>query len=529
MSALEPAEKFKFGERLGVFIMVESASLSAIAVTLLLTYVGFKSLTRYRARRAARNQMFTRWMNAWQMAAIQATLERTDDASDSSFFICLMLAELVQAVGGLLNIQWVIDGAVTEGSLCTAQGALKQLGDVSVAFMSLCIAFQTFSVLILRWHAPVSASKYIIAVVFLFIALMQGISVATRTHSSKGPYYGNTGFWCWIGDNYMKEKIIFEYLWMWLAGFIMLIIYGMTAIVMRGILVVGDESERSGRWGLRWNWSGRKRTRQAFVDDNGEEEEERQAKAIANLMLFYPAVYIVCVFPVGLVRWLAFSGKYVPPGATIISSIVFSLSGLLNTILYVTTRPELVRGSLDREETSTKDRKRDKPTEKQNRKSPAHRRHAGHLPDRGDDGGNLYLEDLQHRDASDNQPWLAHEHSRTDSGYAYPASPVSSPERILLGHLPSTSDASGSIYRPGSSSSEAQKHRQLLSLDAGHLPDLELDHDTRFGEGLQGLPIPHVQGHGRRGDGLSQGLEGVGMVQSSLSPNALFPSTGRGY
>lgn len=41
-------------------------------------------------------------------------------------------------------------------------------------------------------------------------------------------------------------------------------------------------------------------------------------------------------------RWLDFSGHYVPPAATIFASITFSLSGFLNAILYKVTRPELV-------------------------------------------------------------------------------------------------------------------------------------------------------------------------------------------
>lgn len=89
----------------------------------------------------------------------------------------------------------------------------------------------------------------------------------------------------------MTQKIVFEYLWMWLSAFIMLILYGIIAIVMRGILVIGDESGNQSRWKLKWNWSGKHREEggwgngdQMSIDD-GEDEERRQAKAIANLML----------------------------------------------------------------------------------------------------------------------------------------------------------------------------------------------------------------------------------------------------
>ncbi|RDB30848.1 hypothetical protein Hypma_005910 [Hypsizygus marmoreus] len=96
----ENVTTFSFGERLGIFLMVESAGLSAIAVSILLAYVAYKTFKRYRTRRALRRHMRQEWLNASQMSADHRTMHGGNtDASDSSFFICLMLAELVQAIG----------------------------------------------------------------------------------------------------------------------------------------------------------------------------------------------------------------------------------------------------------------------------------------------------------------------------------------------------------------------------------------------------------------------------------------------
>ncbi|TFK38107.1 hypothetical protein BDQ12DRAFT_683986 [Crucibulum laeve] len=309
---------FAFGIRLGIFLMVEAASLSAIAVISLLGFVAYKNYKKYQARRKLR-----KWSQETMIPS---------DATDSSFFLHLMFAELIQAIGGLLNIKWIVDAFITEGTLCTAQGVLKQMGDVGVALMSLAIAFQTFSVLVFRWQAPPIVSKIVIGAIWLFIILV--ITIGAATH--KNNYYGDTDYWCWIREEFKVERIVFEYLWMWLSAFIMLVLYGIIALVMRGILVVED--------GVHWH------TKKDHVkpDLSGAEEDdvyEKQSKAIANLMLFYPAIYIFCVFPVGLVRWLKFSGHDdIPPAATIFASILFSLSGLFNVILYKYTRPELVAG-----------------------------------------------------------------------------------------------------------------------------------------------------------------------------------------
>jgi hypothetical protein len=93
---------------------------------------------------------------------------------------------------------------------------------------------------------------------------------------------GSLHLGCWIRPEYETERIIFEYLWMWFAAFVMLILYGIIAIVMRGLLIIDGK-----KW--RWNWhqnarrSDRLRMDRLALDE--EDEEERQSKAIANLML----------------------------------------------------------------------------------------------------------------------------------------------------------------------------------------------------------------------------------------------------
>ena len=113
---------------------------------------------------------------------------------------------------------------MTGGSLCTAQGVLKQVGDVAVAltcvspshispaadasFVDLlyvpisyqpvlhtharlkAIALQTFTVLVLRWREPKWTSSVVIAAIWIFVALAVGVGSAT--HPSD--YYSDTGY-----------------------------------------------------------------------------------------------------------------------------------------------------------------------------------------------------------------------------------------------------------------------------------------------------------------------------------------------
>ena len=90
---------FDFGERLGLFLIVEAAlyvdashsaylltrsSLSTIAVTTLLLFVGYRLYKKYQSRRLDKKR---------KLAAIQ------QDASSSYYFISLMVGELIQALG----------------------------------------------------------------------------------------------------------------------------------------------------------------------------------------------------------------------------------------------------------------------------------------------------------------------------------------------------------------------------------------------------------------------------------------------
>lgn len=48
------------------------------------------------------------------------------------YFVSLLLGNLVQTVGGLLNIAWIVENRVYVGPVCTIQGALKQIGNVRI-------------------------------------------------------------------------------------------------------------------------------------------------------------------------------------------------------------------------------------------------------------------------------------------------------------------------------------------------------------------------------------------------------------
>jgi hypothetical protein len=291
------------GKRAGVSFMVVSAALSALAVSSLLGYMTYRQIRR---------------LHAWYF--LKKELDDSADAADSSYLVNLMVAELLQAIGGLLNLKWVAEGQVTEGFHCTAQGILKQMGNLGIALTSLLIAIHTFRILVLEVHIPRWVPRAAISMIWFIVLLIIVIPSATY----EPPYYGNTGLWCWINTRkYPYAGLGLEYAWMWLAAFLMLILYLLIALSIWGII------------GRRRQWTTFKNSALA-----------RRWRSIAVSMLFYPAVYIICIFPISVVRWLRFRDTVeVSDSVTIGAAIVFASSGLLNVILYLTTRPNLIRKS----------------------------------------------------------------------------------------------------------------------------------------------------------------------------------------
>lgn len=49
------------------------------------------------------------------------------------YFISLLVANLLQAVGAMINAKWITDRAVEASPLCSFQGGVKQAGNVGTA------------------------------------------------------------------------------------------------------------------------------------------------------------------------------------------------------------------------------------------------------------------------------------------------------------------------------------------------------------------------------------------------------------
>ncbi|KAK0241524.1 hypothetical protein EDD85DRAFT_403624 [Armillaria nabsnona] len=289
----------------GISALIVVSCISLIAVVVLLAVIAISAFT---TRSSLDEHLFVRTHIA-------------------AYFICLLVSDLIQAIASILNAAWVQSSGVHAGPLCTIQGALKQIADVSTAFWTLTIAVQTFFLLVLDLHLR----QFI-----LWMTLIAGWSgiltvvlagPATLNVHERGPYYGITGYWCWITDAYPSERITLDYIFMFIAALGSLLIYTFIFLRLRGHI------EMDGWTPNRFRLRPVKR-----VGDWRTTDSDNEATKIAKRMVLYPIAYIIMVLPITVTRFMAFAGQTVTLEATVFSATLFLFSGTVNVVLFATTR-----------------------------------------------------------------------------------------------------------------------------------------------------------------------------------------------
>ncbi|KAJ6495634.1 hypothetical protein C8R47DRAFT_366042 [Mycena vitilis] len=285
----------------GVTILVVISCFSLAAIAGLLTAI---SLSAFNTRSSVDKHLFVRTHVA-------------------AYFISLLLSDLMQAIGSILNVRWIRDMAVVVGDVCVYTGVLKQTADVATAFWTLVIAIHTFCLLFLE----LKSSRFTLLTTMIagwsFIATIIIAGPAALDTSHHGPFYGISGYWCWISPRYTTSHITLDYMFMFIAAAFSFVLYTLIFLRMRGNIVVERRRVSFRRAGLS-TWRGK--------------QFQNQALTIARQMLLYPVAYTIIILPIAASRFSSFAGHDVPFEVTMFSDAVFLLSGFVNVTLFTATR-----------------------------------------------------------------------------------------------------------------------------------------------------------------------------------------------
>ncbi|KAJ7320898.1 hypothetical protein DFH08DRAFT_789112 [Mycena albidolilacea] len=255
--------------------------------------------------------------------------------------LSLFFADLVQAIGAVMDVHWVHAGKVQAGSYCSAQGVVQQLGETSVAITTLLITIFTFAGV--WWRAGLSATRlatFLVALVWLFVALLAGIGNAVHKDDL---YESPTPYWCWIGQTFLGLRLGGEYVWFWLTLLVSSLAYLTLFLWARGHISPSDTA-----W---WRFAVHRRLNPhpSFTSNSNSKsapddtDTTLPARKAAYAMIAYPASYCLLVLPLSIVRWIGFTRPDphhgMPSAATFAVISLYGLSGAMNVALLLYTRP----------------------------------------------------------------------------------------------------------------------------------------------------------------------------------------------
>lgn len=246
-----------------------------------------------------------------------------------AYYVSLIAANTLQAAGTLMNFQWVALGYVISGPYCSAQGGIKQAGNVGTALWSFMIALHLFNLLFLRWKSTLVALIVTLISGWTVVAVIIFVGPGVIQTMAKGSYFGVSGSWCWITDNYPHEQVFLEYFFEFLSAGVSFLLYVAVLLRVRGNLVVAG-----GRWCLQFVPRG-----ESWRLQIGRDVIDASMLRVAAQMVWYPVAYSVILIPISLTRLTEFAGHTTPFWAIVVSDSIYSLTGFVNVaLLLLTTR-----------------------------------------------------------------------------------------------------------------------------------------------------------------------------------------------
>ncbi|KAF8311537.1 uncharacterized protein EI90DRAFT_3096227 [Cantharellus anzutake] len=227
--------------------------------------------------------------------------------------------DLVLSLSHALSLRWAVSGRVDQGGeYCIAQGVLLQFGNTGTAISALLVVL-----LVVGYYrrvkgieenpGTVSCCLLAFLITFLITLIVPPVSVISNL-------YGNTGLWCWIVHSDPLNsglQLGTCYGLMWLVALTSFLGYG---YVLMGTLNNPNPKIQEGS--------------DSIILPSYTVEE-------AWGMMWYSLAYVFEVTPISVIRLVQFGTKGpcpgVGPGWLIFAIPLYSASGLINTILWLTT------------------------------------------------------------------------------------------------------------------------------------------------------------------------------------------------
>ncbi|KAJ7048588.1 hypothetical protein C8F01DRAFT_995368 [Mycena amicta] len=240
-----------------------------------------------------------------------------------AYFVCLLLANTMQAWSTIMSLKWVVEKEVLDGPHCYAQAGIMQGGNVAAALWSAIISLHLFNLLFLRYQTTAAICWAIIAFGWSFVFTFVFLGPVAIQTEARGHYFGISGLWCWITPAYRTEQIFLEYFIQFLSVVLSFLLHVVTFLRVRGNLLRVD-----GRWHFRVGASWKLALGRDYTDS--------AMLRLVQHMVWYPVAFAATILPVAIARIPALCGMPdIPLWLQAITGAIYDLSGLVNVVLFL--------------------------------------------------------------------------------------------------------------------------------------------------------------------------------------------------
>ncbi|KZT10362.1 uncharacterized protein LAESUDRAFT_645108 [Laetiporus sulphureus 93-53] len=243
-------------------------------------------------------------------------------------FVSLLCANILQAIASMMDLQWLMDGAVEAGRFCGAQGGLKNGGNVASAVWSAALSVHVFMLLFLRRGMTNRTCIVLIASGWIFVGFVVAIGPLAIQKAEESSYFGPSGYWCWITHEYPEEQMLLEYFFEFLSAACSIILYTAIVLRVRGNLIIAND-----KWRLRFVPHGER-----WLLSVSRDYTDNAMMSVAARMVWHPIAYTICLLPVAVARFISFDLRAVPFWVTIFADFIFNMQGFVNVVLVMCTR-----------------------------------------------------------------------------------------------------------------------------------------------------------------------------------------------
>jgi len=225
----------------------------------------------------------------------------------------LAISDFFQGMTGVLSFGWLSHFPVTGTPLCRLQGWMFTMFDNSSSFLVLGICSYTILCGFYQNRLNKRAFEWTV------VALSYGISFIFATagfgvETASKEFYGNVGVWCWITPAYNSYRFSFQYAYIFIIMFLLLVCYAWIGYKLYSVTAATSN-----------------------VSTSREKLKARQGKLFKKLA-FYPIIFFIVFFPLGLSRILTSFNHVVPVTYNYTAIAIFVSNGFWNAIVYGFTR-----------------------------------------------------------------------------------------------------------------------------------------------------------------------------------------------